>query len=255
MPETSAVPFYGTQVDVLVDRKSLTWFYQFCTGNISSTFRLDLYLVQNTLIIERSLKSPSAYRGAGPVYSTWAESFKEAVVQMPRACEHTSCHHRVIQYDFGGLKLAVRYEVEASLVDPKSSGVGMRPPSVVELRVDWRGSLIQLPSWYHEMWFARTQYLVAAHHENGTFDRPRVLDLKDEIFEWESHLYHRQALQRMAVLLRRLRDIVRGRKDKACVVIGLVFDGFPKLLIYEATSGNQPLPTSVVKKFWQKPKR
>lgn len=156
---------------------------------------------------------------------------------MPRAYEHTSCHHRVIQYDFGGLKLAVRYEVKACLAGPKSSGVGTKHKSVVELPVDWRGSGIQIPPWYHEMWFARARYLVAAQYEKGTFDRPRVRNLKDALLEWQSQSqpHHRKVLQKMAVLLRRLRNIVRDEKNKACVVIGPECGGAAKLLIYEAT--------------------
>lgn len=105
--------------DLLTDRNILRKFFDFCKGIVQDSFRVSLYLVNDTLIIERCMRSPKkcvAHSGG----SAFGNSFEKAVTQLPRGFEDSSGHHRVIQYDFGGLKCAVRYEVDASYDDPES---------------------------------------------------------------------------------------------------------------------------------------
>lgn len=103
--------------DVLTDRNILRKFFDFCKGIVQDSFRVNLYLVNDTLIIERCMRWPTKC-GAHSGGSTFGNSFAKAVTQFPRGYEDSSDHHRVIQYDFGGLKCAVRYEVDASYNDP-----------------------------------------------------------------------------------------------------------------------------------------
>ena len=103
------------ETDLLTDRRTLRGFFDFCTGRgiAQSNFRVNLYLVQDTLIIERSARAPSTFLNQSDG-SSFVKSFKKAVTQLPRGLTDTSSHQRVIKYDFGGLKCAVRFDVDVS---------------------------------------------------------------------------------------------------------------------------------------------
>ncbi|KAM0432999.1 hypothetical protein ACHAPT_004704 [Fusarium lateritium] len=99
-------------IDVLVNRNSLRHLLNFCHSKCKDSFRIDLYLVQNTLVIERRERTTKELiRGYGN--SGFGHSFEEAVTEPPPGMQDIAGHHRVLRYDLGGLNCAVRFEVDA----------------------------------------------------------------------------------------------------------------------------------------------
>ncbi|KAK2597170.1 hypothetical protein N8I77_013033 [Diaporthe amygdali] len=118
-------------IDVLTNRNSLRKFFEFCKGRAQDSFRVNLYLVNNTLIIERCVRSTTEFLyGSGG--SGFGHNFEKAATRLPPGLENSLGHHRVLQYDFGGLKCAVRFEVDASYKDPEIAGPTERQSPTVE---------------------------------------------------------------------------------------------------------------------------
>lgn len=283
------------EIDVLTNRNSLRKFFTFCKGRAQDSFRVNLHLVHDTLIIERCVKSTTEFLyGSGN--SGFGHNFEKAVTRLPQGLENSSGHHRVLRYDFGGLKCAVRFEVDASYDDPSTlgeterqvskaqsngeeiaslatafssmavnktgsgptggsadmirRGAGTEQASVAELksRKDHRSK--PKPEWLPQLWLGRTRYLITGHHEKGIFDEVHVHDLREQLEAWEKNEANQEALQKMAVLLSRLRDVVRANEAKPCVVLCEKAVKPPVLRIHASTSGKGPLPASVMEKFW-----
>jgi hypothetical protein len=101
------------EMDLLIDRKTLRKFFDFCKGIVQDSFRLNLYLVNDTLLIQQCMKSPTkcmGHSGGSPL----GYSFDKAVTRLPYGLRDSSSYHRVIQYDFGSLKCAVRFQADVA---------------------------------------------------------------------------------------------------------------------------------------------
>ncbi|KAF4974933.1 hypothetical protein FZEAL_8196 [Fusarium zealandicum] len=100
-------------IDVLVNRNSLRHLLDFCHGRCGESFRINLYMVQNTLVIERCEKS-ARHMIRGSHRSGFGHNFEKAVTVAPTGMSDIAGHHRVLRYDLGGLNCAVRFEVDAT---------------------------------------------------------------------------------------------------------------------------------------------
>lgn len=106
-------------IDVITNRNSLLKFFDFFQGRSLESFRVDLSMVGNTLIVERCDKSATEWirqlqnnsaRGSG-------HAFEQAITKMPDELIDSECHHRVLRYNLAGLECAVRFEVDACVED------------------------------------------------------------------------------------------------------------------------------------------
>lgn len=88
------------------------------------------------------------------------------------------------------------------------------------------------------------------HHDDGTFDRLHVHDMREQLEDWEKNDVNQQALKKMVLLLSRLRGILRANKTKACLVIYEKSVKPPAFRIHASDSRKGPLSASIVKKFW-----
>lgn len=119
------------KIDVLANRNSLRKFFEFCKGRAQDSFRVNLHLINDTLIIERCVKSAVQFLyGSGG--SGFGHNFERAVTRYPPGLEDSSGHHRVLRYDFGGLNCAVGFEVDAAYDDPETAGVSEGHDSKME---------------------------------------------------------------------------------------------------------------------------
>lgn len=285
------------EIDVLTNRNSLLKFFDFCEGHVKKSFRVNLHLVNDTLIIERYVRSTAEYF-PGSSTSGFGHNFEKAATRLPRGLENSSGHLRALRYDFGDLKCAVCFEADASydgsdpvgkserhdpeaeshgkeIASPKTPlswiavdepgsgstgssadtiprGAGTDQASVAELKSRGDHSSDPKPCWLPQLWLGRTRYLITGHHENGTFDDVRVDDLREELEAWEKNEINQATLQKVAILLSRLRDTVRASKVKSCVAFCEKSVRPYTLRIHASTSERGPLPAPVVEKFWNK---
>lgn len=127
--------FKFDEIDVVVNRNSLRKLLDFCRGRCRDSFRLNLYTISNTLIVERCEQSTrQMIHGAGD--AGYGHNFEEAVTRPPPGMSDIAGHHRVLRYDVGGLSCAVRFEVDASCNDSLGAETEQNAKSQTKSRCD-----------------------------------------------------------------------------------------------------------------------
>ncbi|KAF9522594.1 hypothetical protein CPB83DRAFT_822723 [Crepidotus variabilis] len=106
--------FNWSTIDIITDRNNLRKLTRWVEGE-SSDFRIDLQLFgDKTLLMSRwSEKYWYSYTGR-----TFGFSFEKASTDFAPGCKNTTGHHRIISYDLNGLKMVVRFEVDACVRPP-----------------------------------------------------------------------------------------------------------------------------------------
>jgi len=104
-------------VDVVSDRNSLRKLVRWAGGNAARDFRIDLELAgASTMFLvrweKRDREAPSGY--------SYGHRFEEETTNAAAGCADTVGHHRIVKYDYFGLKMVVRFEVDACLQTAKA---------------------------------------------------------------------------------------------------------------------------------------
>ncbi|KAH7016982.1 hypothetical protein EDB80DRAFT_703938 [Ilyonectria destructans] len=110
-------------VDVLIDRNSLRKLLDFVRGNYSNMFRINMFIVHNTLVVEM-WEAMTKMISQGSQNTGWGHNFEKAITRPGPGMEDHAEHGRVLRYDFGGLRCAVRFEVDASYGDSGAEAPG-----------------------------------------------------------------------------------------------------------------------------------
>lgn len=282
-------------IDIVVNRHSLRKFLKFCRGNTQEVFRVNLFVINNTLLIERCERS-AGFLVRGAQDPGYGHLFERVVTELPAGVKDTYAHHNVLRYNFGGLQCAVRFEVDAYISTPsedqpvpvdkadsldrddeidrlarninetklnkgpsKSGSViiiqkGDGTPQEKAAEIKCMGKKSQLSPIIPQLWFGRTSYLIRGRHDGkGTVNRIQFDDLRGELKEWEVVEKNQQTLQKLAILLSRLRDIVRATDKKSCVAIYNRTKGPPTLRVFHYESERGVLPPSAIQRFWTRP--
>lgn len=98
-------------VALVTDRNSLRKLFDFASGNPRQDWRIYTELVNGTLfLIRRDVDKGRAMVGSSnPGYG---HSIEEKFVRFGKDIENSSRHHRIIEYDIGGMKWVVRFEAD-----------------------------------------------------------------------------------------------------------------------------------------------
>ncbi|KFA81288.1 hypothetical protein S40288_04848 [Stachybotrys chartarum IBT 40288] len=273
-------------VDVLINRNSLRKLLDLCAGRRQESFRINLYTVAKTLIVEMGEETIHKILH-GSSQGGYGHNFEAAITAPWQGMEGSVAHDRVLQYELGGLRCAVRFEVDAyidgtatgpasgmeSLVD-SFDALQMQPPATSTasgghqaLRVIPHGKLTEqsqsaeIKSWRKlkststvipQMWFGRTPWLVKGHHDGGTFYKMDVENAGEGFAQWESQKRNQCALRKMSSLLEQLRDVVRDTESKSGIAVYLRHGEGSALQVFATTSTRKTLPDDVVARFWSK---
>ncbi|KAI0823948.1 hypothetical protein BC628DRAFT_462892 [Trametes gibbosa] len=108
-------------VDVVTDRnglrKLLRWIGHSGMEEPPKEFRIDLQLGGGkTVLMQRWEKRTR--EAATPPKSGYGHNFEDESTSPARGCERSTGHHRIVQYELDGLKLVVRFEVDACTAQP-----------------------------------------------------------------------------------------------------------------------------------------
>lgn len=128
-------------IDIITNRNSLRHFLDFCQGRTQESFRVNLFMVKNTLIIERCVKTAAQWIHEQNTGAGLGHAFERAVTELPADLQGSTSHHRVLRYNLAGLECAVRFEVDACVhAPPESSPTASKvnnssamPPAAVDL--------------------------------------------------------------------------------------------------------------------------
>jgi hypothetical protein len=94
-------------VDIMINRSSLQNLFEFVKGR-GALFDLDLDVIGKTLVVGRKVKASTYPNGKG-----WGRNFEKTYTTKDPELEEADGHHRVLKYNFGGLCMVIRIEVDA----------------------------------------------------------------------------------------------------------------------------------------------
>ncbi|KAH7890452.1 hypothetical protein F5I97DRAFT_1964022 [Phlebopus sp. FC_14] len=197
---------YG-DLDLVTDRNSLRKLLRFADG-AAGEFRIDVDLANKTCLLTRR-EEKNSERIVG--FRGFSQEYEKAATRAASGCEKASSHHRIISYDFGGIKVLLRFVDEACTergdeaddllasfssmnigrvsqpVAPLSrapiasaSGLTVRltkPTSLVpqsntiEIKTRASHKIMDWNEVYPQLYLSQTAHLYLAKHERGSFQR------------------------------------------------------------------------------------
>lgn len=276
--------FRFDNVDIVINRNSLRKLLDFCgsgsgtrSKSIKQSFRMNLFMVKNTLVVERCEKNARELI-RGQQQSGWGHNFEHKFTKMPAGAQDSTGHHRVLQYPLGNLRCVVCFEVDAKYTQ---SHAGMAEQQSLDAVVDQMSTLdltSQLgtnltssdqrmlmsqstaaeiktsmkpkgPSFYMpQLWFGRTPWLIIGRHVKGTFDQVRVIDAASEFENWEAK--NQVELRKLVAILGRFREAAQRSKGGKCIAICEKGTQPQAIRIYQSKVERNALPDELVMKFW-----
>ena len=148
-------------------------------------------------------------------------------------------HNRAVMYELGGLKMLVRFEVDACIEDPDAAGDTAEAPreetttptgvrivprgvlvpeeTIVELKSRPKGKRVikQAP----QLWFSRTPILIIGYHEHGgniVEIEKREVEKTGWLKTWE--VKYTEKLQKLVRVLEMMRTVIGARGGRFAVV-------------------------------------
>ncbi|EPQ54880.1 hypothetical protein GLOTRDRAFT_77669 [Gloeophyllum trabeum ATCC 11539] len=119
--ETGRPDFDWSSVDFVTDRNGLRKILRWVNGTADKTFRIDMQLVgKQTILLNRWEATTKE-----PARGSFGFGFENATTEPAPGCERSTGHHRIVTYacpsDMNGLKMVVRFEVDACLPPPREA--------------------------------------------------------------------------------------------------------------------------------------
>ncbi|KAF8883761.1 hypothetical protein CPB84DRAFT_1734556 [Gymnopilus junonius] len=280
--ETSkSLPFDWPSMDIVTDRNNLRKLMRWVSGNAERDFRIDLQLAgKRTVLMNRwEKRTREAFSGR-----TFGYSFEKASTSPAPGCKDSTGHHRIISYDLNGLKMVVRFEVDACIPPPAKyprksissideladslNAVSLSSPSrragdlhvmeggtvvsataVIELTTRSQASMkSRFFDWkeaYPQLFFSQTAHHFLAIHQRGRFYDVQKRKLSsDELQTIEADA--QVDLKRVRMALELIQDIVmkHGKKGRISLVC---VNGV--LNVYERDSDDSCLPDPIMDLF------
>ncbi|KAF8073568.1 hypothetical protein FPV67DRAFT_1478431 [Lyophyllum atratum] len=111
MSELSDEDFDWAAIHFVTDRNNLRKLVRWIGGTASSDFRIDMQLAGKTILFNRWENRYQELMSG----RTFGFNFERASTIPAPGCEDSTGHHRIVEYDLNGLKLIVRFEVDACI--------------------------------------------------------------------------------------------------------------------------------------------
>jgi hypothetical protein len=229
-PETDLNSF-----DIITDRRNLRLLMDFVShrDQHQQEFRFDVEVLGNNTVIFSSTFGGESRR----VTAGYGKEFKKNITETPNCSTGSLVHKRAVGYTLDGLRLMVRYEVNACLEAPEETtkteevvitpdghrlilkGALSKAEGIVELRTtaitgrDPMGYAASRKA-SSQMWLSMTPILCQGFHRNGVFERIEVSNVRDELKlrDWEKQNY--EQIGKLVQVLRRLKAMIKAGADK-----------------------------------------
>lgn len=277
--------FTISAIDVVTDRNNIRKLLSFLSPrflqNGLKPFTIDVELIGKTAVFCLQETATNEVPGLR-AFKGYGHQFEKAATtdQIPDSIGH----HRIISYEFGGLKFLVRHETDAFVADasfsfrddPESTDdddlsnkldtLDLSPyvgPEGSQLTVKRGGHVVSLKSTLEikiqashrpldmsnvlpHLWVSQTSKLVYAYHKKGVFPPPEVSDVGFEVKRWEQ--LHQWELKKLAVLIRKILSVVRVWNEGVTIRYDQSSD---QILLTPRTSKREMLPKDLYSK-WEK---
>lgn len=247
--------FRLNNVDIVITRDMLQKLLVFCSKTRQS-FRLKLFLVNNTLFVDRFFIEATEWMDTGH-----GQSFETGFARFPPGLESSTAHDRFLRYPLGDLSCMVGLAVDASYeTDNKAKGVDRAESTPTTMaNVMPQSTAAEVKSMFQrrstngimpQLWFGRTPWLIVGFHNEGTFNKIKVTDAAALFKAWETE--RQDDLRRLTAFLAELREGVRKCGGKECAAI-YERDPTSRVIKFYSLAETEPvLPVAVVERFWGK---
>lgn len=200
-------------VDVMITAKRLEAFWKYCSGSGRVEVLANATVMHNTLFVD----------GFDPVGLEFGKErdamtrFAYCATSWPYTQAHSLHHFRVVRYRLGRLNIVVVCGVDAAVSEEHNGDCTARvtlfdPIIPRDISSSWAG--------IYQGWLRRCPYLVFARQESGAVQEEHIRYMGKIWKQWELSDHSQASLQRMAVLLERLRDMLRSKApEQSCVVM------------------------------------
>ncbi|TFY81636.1 hypothetical protein EWM64_g2373, partial [Hericium alpestre] len=206
-----AVDAVGKQVDwfaidFVTDRNNLRKLLRWTRGGTgqSHDFRIDMELAGERTVLLNIFGAHKTYSGIGTGYGFSFEH--ETTVPVP-GCEDSIGHCRIVKYDFFGLNMMVRFEVDACLPSDEGAteldnlanslatldvasetastggihiiraGSEVPQQSLIELKTTKRSKHVIWSEVFPQLHLSQTPWFYVGFHENGTSSEVRITSI------------------------------------------------------------------------------
>ncbi|KZT12267.1 uncharacterized protein LAESUDRAFT_746903 [Laetiporus sulphureus 93-53] len=267
-------PVDWPSVDFITDRNCLRKILRWASGS-AEQFRIDMQLAGNRTVLMNRWERTTAQR----IYGTYYHNFERASTVKARGCEAGASHYRVIKYDFEGLTMVVRAQVDAYLPVDATPGVpstlnnrrSKRPVSNIDTAASTaeldviragsevpQGSLVEMITritkkaqaytWdeaYSQLLLSQDPHHILAVHENGEFHTITKRRINDaELVPIEATT--RDKFRRLRAALEAVQELVveHGQSMRLSLVC---LAG--QLAVYERISQDSCLPENMLARF------
>jgi len=219
--------------DVITDRRNLRLLLAFVSGQIrKEEFRWDVEVVGNSVLFSRWIDWESRGRPAG-----YGREFEQHFAKIPRCASGSLVHKRAVAYTLGGLRMMVRFEVDACLEAPAERREGERVEEFMGHRVIVGGALVKDEGVVEmkskqtgsrnrtydqdltQMWLSRTPILCEGIHERGVFHTVSVSNRQEngEFLQWEEA--NQARIGKLVAVIRMLKDMMEKAEGERFAVV------------------------------------
>lgn len=261
-------------IDLVTDRNNIRKLLRYVRASSGDAFQIRAELAPNgrtalfTRVEASATETIRGFRGYG-------HNFEKAYTKAERG---SSAHHRVVGYDFGGMRCIVRHESDGYVDDDSSSslsdalqGLSISTPgetgsgsakttvesggravdssSTLVIKTRAVGRELDMAEICCQLWASQTRKLAVAYHRDGVFDNVQLRDMAGMIYQWE--MASQTVLGRLASLLKKIIGVAKRSGDRGALVD---YDGGARLRIV-AGDGKRALPEDLYLKWGGKEPR
>jgi len=223
-------------VSLVTDRNSLRKLLTFLSDRSSENWDIEVELVHNTLFLTRWEKNYNLLF-SGSFNSGFGHSFESEFLGYENGMEESCSHHRMVEYEIGGMKWVVRFEADGYSVDTHQDneakiatsmdnlcledatpmmlegvsvvrkGYLVPPSSIIEVkcrsgnRTVGRNDTLQC-------YISQTKHLFVGGHKDGVVHQVNKTDLSSNLEAWERG--HEAELGKLLTLVEKLGKIAKG---------------------------------------------
>jgi hypothetical protein len=276
-------------IALVTDRNSLRKLFDFASGRPGENWRIEVELIRETLFLTRWEKNPVRII-TGSFHSGHGHEFENAFLKFEEGLEDSSSHHRIEEYEIGGMKWVVRFEADGYFEEDRGSegstivrasqprlemSAAMKAvslesdpmPRMLEgVAVIQKGHLVspasilevkcvgknggQLGKKTPQCWFSQTKHLFVGHHKDGLVEKVTRAEMSSRFEDWEKT--HQDELRKLMALIKEVRDVARQVNDGKCC---LVCDRREKprvLRVFKSDDSRLLLSAEVKERYWQR---
>ncbi|KUJ21236.1 uncharacterized protein LY89DRAFT_665681 [Mollisia scopiformis] len=276
------------EIDLVTDRSSLRRLFEWvCSSSTEDSWRLDANIVEGTMFLSKWVKSFGRF--IGPGHSGYGFGFEKACLKFEGDVNDSSSHHRILEYELGGLKCLVQSEADGyvadnntqaesgessnSRTDASTSRTESLFPEVDGVKVIQKGdfvsplSIVEAKCTSHrtplqqqkdrvslQCWLSQTQTVLAGQHQQGTVNNIETFRMGSSFSQWEKHVGHQHELRRLIGLIKVIRKTARDNASGRCYLIYDVDAGPGILQVLRANDDTRvSLSDEVKEQFWPRP--